>query len=452
LLSEKRTAMRNPPLLARWLVGAVASASVAIIACGTSATPESGFDDPGDTNAGDGSPGTVSKVGTIGAPDSSVDGGGISITMEPGTTPEASTVTMVTPNCSGTSAAASRKPVKLVVVLDQSWSMGGDPKTDDGWNTRWLPVTQALESFFSDSGSKGISASLTLFPLGGLASPPGNASPMCLSDYTDPGVSFTALPTSGINVFGIGDPFVGLIDSNGPEATENTKGVESDTPTKNALAGAYAYANAQAKADTSGAAYAVVLVTDGDPCGCDYVTACPSQPGYSAANVTAAAKDIASSTITPETTNQKIPTYVIGIGDDAANLDTFAAAGGTGTHIQVDTGDPDKTKSELDTALDGIRTESISCSYPIPPVPNGQTYDLDDVNVLLDGNALAYSADCTGSTPGWHYDSLTTPTQIELCDATCTGVKDDADASVQVVFGCMTTTVIPGYDGGITVR
>jgi hypothetical protein len=445
--------MRNPTLLARCLVGAVASASVAIVACSSSsAAPESGFDDPGGTSASDGSAGTVGTVGTIGAADSSTDGGSISITTEPGTSPESSTVTMVTPNCSGTSAQASRKPVKLVVVLDQSWSMGGDPHTTDGWNTRWLPVTEALESFFSDSGSKGISASLTLFPIGGLASPPGNASPMCTADYTDPGVGFTALPTSGVNVFGIGDPFVGLIDSKGPEAPENPDGVESDTPTKNALAGAYAYANAQAKADTSGAAYAVVLVTDGDPCGCDYVTACPSQAGYSAANVTAAAKDIASSTITPETSGPKIPTYVIGIGDDAANLDIFAAAGGTGTHIQVDTGDPDKTKSELDSALDGIRTKSISCSYPIPPAPDGQTYDLDDVNVLLDNTNLAYSADCSGGTPGWHYDSLTTPTAIELCDATCTSVKDDANASVQVVFGCMTTTVIPGYDGGITVR
>ena len=182
------------------------------------------------------------------------------------------------------------------------------------------------------------------------------------------------------------------------------------------------------------------------------MSACPSQPGYSAANVTAAAKDIASSVITPETSASSIPTYVIGIGDDAANLDIFAAAGGTGTHIQVNTGDPDATKRDLDTALDGIRTKSISCSYPIPPAPSGQIYDLEDVDVQLDGTNLMYSADCSGTTPGWHYDSLTTPTQIELCAATCTGVKADPSASVQVVFGCMTTTVIPGYDGGITVR
>jgi|GEM_PF-5458830 len=101
----------------------------------------------------------------------------------------------VVPACAVTSATAQLPPINLVVMLDRSSSMG-DPNSGGAPALSWNPVTNALEAFFADNGSAGMSAALTFFP---------NAVNSCsASDYYTPEVPLTVLPndtafTSAIN-------------------------------------------------------------------------------------------------------------------------------------------------------------------------------------------------------------------------------------------------------------
>ena len=88
----------------------------------------------------------------------------------------------------------------------------------------------------------------------------------------------------------------------------------------------------------------------------------------------------------------------------------------------------------------------VSCEYVIPPNPDGGTLDPDKVNVdyLPGGNPPSQAvyrvnspADCTGGGQGgWHFDNNAAPTRILLCPATCQAVQSDAQARIDVKFGC----------------
>ena len=58
--------------------------------------------------------------------------------------------------CATQTAAATPKPVYLVFAYDQSGSMAS--------NSKWTAAGAAMKSFFGSADSKGIKASLTLFP------------------------------------------------------------------------------------------------------------------------------------------------------------------------------------------------------------------------------------------------------------------------------------------------
>ena len=77
----------------------------------------------------------------------------------------------------------------------------------------------------------------------------------------------------------------------------------------------------------------------------------------------------------------RILTYVIGIGEAIAGLDTIANAGGTGMAIIVPLGDPTQTKQTFQDELAGIRTLNLSCDIEIPPPPPTEALDPALVNV-----------------------------------------------------------------------
>lgn len=91
---------------------------------------------------------------------------------------------------------------------------------------------------------------------------------------------------------------------------------------------------------------------------------------------------------------------------------------------------------------------AVSCEYPIPPPPAGQTLDASKVNVdyyphgsgtpgtvqaVLRVNGLA---DCKPGQGLWYYDDNAAPTRILLCPQTCEAVQSNATAEVKVLFGC----------------
>jgi hypothetical protein len=223
----------------------------------------------------------------------------------------------------------------------------------------------------------------------------------------------------------------------GLNASLTARKPDGRTPTGPALSGALQAARTRAAAAPDHKV-AVVLVTDGLPTECS-----PLDIPAIAALASAGAAG------TPA-----IPTFVIGVfgPDEAAtagpNLDALAAAGGTGRAVIIDTSQ-DVTKA-LQTALNGIRTTAVACTFKIPPATTG-AIDYRKVNVQVTGAGGAMStvgyvagkASCDPTRGGWYYDvdpaTGQTPTTIIACDATCTALA--AAVRVDIVLGCQTIVI-----------
>lgn len=420
----------------RLLVSSVCLLSMA--ACSSPATgTSSDFLDGQPNNLGSSSADGGSGSGTSSISLTNGATGGTSGTSSAGASDGGTTT--IGASCNAVSATATRAPVRLVVMLDRSGSMGQyldeNGASVDNTAVRWTPVTTALRTFFENPASTNVEASLQFFP-------EGDATAECSSaTYAAPSVDFTELPVKAGS-----DPFAQHIAQTSPNG---------GTPTIEALSGALTYATSTMKTDSSGAKYAVVFVTDGDPCSCSagFQAGCPgfvgSQSDVNAAqNVASLASQFATA----------IPTYVIGVGTDFDNLNLIAKGGGTTAAIAVSTTtSPAQTSTDLLTALDKIRSTTVSCDFVIPAAPTGQTYDIGAVNVQYTprggvASTLPYDPTCSGAS-GWHYDNASAPTQIILCGSTCADAQaGGSGASVNVAFGCDTVGGIPGYDGGVVVR
>jgi hypothetical protein len=291
--------------------------------------------------------------------------------------------------CAETSANATPVPLYLVIMFDRSGSMADDEK--------WTSCKGGIEAFLADAGSAGMSASLHFFPQ--FFRKPAECSS---GSYSTPAVAMTALPDA--------TSFKAALDAEGPYG---------GTPTVPAIRGAIAYAETQATAHPN-EKVVIVLVTDGMPNDCDSTV-------EDAASAEAAVAD-------------RIPTYVIGVGPEAASLDALAVGGGTGKAINVDTSDSTKIAGDFQTALQWVRIQALGCDFAIPEPPAGQTLDYPTLKVrYADGNGatteLAYNAACTGG-EGWRYDDAKAPKRIQLCADTCSRVRNDPAAKVSIATGC----------------
>lgn len=100
---------------------------------------------------------------------------------------------------------------------------------------------------------------------------------------------------------------------------------------------------------------------------------------------------------------------------------------------------------EMATAV--VADAKVPCVYDIPTPGGGQEIDYGKVNVAYVPapnapptdilNVPGGAANC-GATGGWYYDDPTAPTQILLCEATCTSVQAADQGKVSVKFGCAT--------------
>lgn len=381
---------RRSFLSSRSLAVVAALVAASAVACGSS----------NDSTFGDGN-GTNGESGTYGAPGSLGSSGGAQAAGSSGSSGGVVDVKPVSANdaCASSNAGVDALPIYLVFMVDRSGSMGGGELS-----VKWTPAVAALKDFFADPASANIHASLAFFSA---------ASSACsASSYATPAVAMKNLPD--------GASFAAALDATGPSG---------NTPTLPAGQGAIQYAQTIAAGLTAGEKVAVVLVTDGDPNGCS------SSP----ANTAAAAATVAGT----------IKTYVIGVGNGAANLDQIATGGGTAPHIQVNTTSAATTSAELRAAIGKIKASQLTCDYTLPAPPNGQTLDVNAVNVnYTTGGAtktLGYSPDCSNA-GGWHYDSTTAPTKIIMCPSICTTLQNDTSGGkIDIIFGC-STAVPPGEE------
>jgi hypothetical protein len=327
----------------------------------------------------------------------------------------------VDPNTACTSTSADGQPVQvdLYFMVDITGSMNC-PVPDNGvacdmvngppasGESRWTVVSAALKSFVADPANQTLGVGMRFFPVGGNG---GRDNTTCnVNSYAMPNVEIGSLSTTS-------QPLTSAIDMQVPGGT---------TPTVPSLTAAIEHATAWAKSHPTHRV-AVVYATDGQPNGCGANNTVPQ----------AAAVALKAALGTPS-----IPTYVLGVGPNLANLNSIAENGGTKAAFLVDTSG--NAASQLSAALGSIRsTTAIDCAYAIPAPPAGQALVPGKVNVeftsgtgsvtqvLQDPPNTACSA---GS--GWQYSA--DGTQITLCGKACNDVKADKGGKIQVLFGCDT--------------
>jgi hypothetical protein len=315
--------------------------------------------------------------------------------------------------CASARAATDLQPVHLAFAFDVSGSMG---KGDEPWHDKalkWDPVVLATRAFFADAASAGLLASLTFFP------EDGDDDERCVEDaYEEPDVEMTELPS---------EAFAEAIEAIEPESEDDWRG---GTPTVFVMRGTAAFVE-QYRQDQPGR-YAIVLVTDGYPQGCeddeDTIEAVVS--------------------VIEDARDDDVATYVIGVAnppiDDApdtvSDLHALAEAGGSEQAYLIDTGDPEATADAFTQAIAAVRETAITCSLAIPDPPDGETFDKERVAVhfSVDGGAeqnVDYDAQCSDGA-GWHYDDAAAPSEIVLCESTCEDVQGDARAEFEIELAC----------------
>lgn len=192
-----------------------------------------------------------------------------------------------------------------------------------------------------------------------------------------------------------------------------------------------------------------VLMTDGDPQGCQEDI--PSLADIIAKHLSATG----------------IRTFIIGMqGATDQNLETLGRAGGADPHDDqwcggvnppchywnVGEGSGDGIASALKAIVE--QAAPIPCEFAVSGFtpPAGQTLDFGTVNVTLTDSAdkatqigqVPDKASCPTDVPAWYYDKPSAPTAIELCSNACSLVTDATTGSrVSVVVGCEKTVVVP---------
>jgi hypothetical protein len=291
---------------------------------------------------------------------------------------------------------ARATPLSLYITLDKSSSMAGN---------KWDSAKAGLNAFVNDPSSTGIKVALNFFPL--------NNNPTCDQyEYKTPVVAFAPLPQNALPV---------------TQAMAVTMPDGFLTPIYPALGGAILAAKEQAD-NHPGEAASVLLVTDGDPQGpsgtCSGVD--PMSPQ--------AIADLAKAG-----TMIGIKTFVIGLpGAKQTTVNLIAQAGGTGAAILVGSFN---VQAEFQDALAAVRGQAVHCAYELPEKVAGGEIDVGLVNVLLTPGGgktaiLPQSPTCSGD--GWKYDDPMSPKHIELCPSSCTSLKTDYSAKVQILLGCKT--------------
>jgi hypothetical protein len=395
--------------MSRSLPGALL-VSALLLSCSSGSpneSPAAGGSPSGGGRAGSGPSASGGGAGTVGGgPQLMVGGTSSAGASEPGEV------------CATVTAEATLETVHLVFAFDVSGSMG---KGDYPWHDaelKWDPVVAATRGFFEAPTSAGLFASLTAFPID------DDDDERCdAASYTQPDVEMQALPSDAF-----GEKLTAIRD-------EDWRG---GTPTLAVIAGSLDYI-ASYRQDHPGR-YALVLVTDGYPQGCDDDSIDSVKEAVSGAS-------------------GEVLTYVIGVKnppvvdddgneapDTVSNLAAVAEAGGTGSPFIIATGEADKTAQDFQLAIEKIRGVSVACNLKLPLPPDRRTFEKDSVAVAYaSGGArteLRYDEGCTGDA-SWHYDDVGAPTEVVLCPDTCAAVQAAPEAQLSVDFTCQPVINLP---------
>jgi hypothetical protein len=312
----------------------------------------------------------------------------------------------------------------MLVMFDRSTSMNEEADATTG-ATRWDLASSALTGFFADPAAGGLQVALRFFPHDSPA--PGCNDEACdVAACAQPVVPLATLAAEPADAHEAA--LVAASVAAAPPARLPGQGMNvgsQGTPISAALGGALSWAAAQRMAAPEESAV-VVLVTDGQPNGCEEDI-----------------ETIAGLAQNAFATSQ-IRTYAIGLtGSRESDMDAIAAAGGTTKGIFISDGAT--AKQDLLNALAAIRGSVLDCDFEMPKASNGMQVDPTKVNVKYTpagGTQMTLGrvpdmAGC-GTAPGWYYDNELNPTRILLCPASCNSASVEVDATLEVLLGCVT--------------
>ena len=312
------------------------------------------------------------------------------------------------PSCVASSQSATLKPLRMFVSIDKSGSMStGSP-------SRWSNLTSALKTFLADPGSAGLGVALRFWADASPSGYPcedtgkkGDASSCNVAYCSHPLVPFGVLTAAT----GAADPTEkALVDA------INAKSPGGGTPMSAALGGATKWAADYQAAHPSEQAIAV-LVTDGEPNGCD----------NDVAHIAKIAADAYAAS--------GVRTYVIGIqGLSTATLQKIASAGGGDGFFVTSSAQGAK---QILQAFRAIQGSALDCAFPLP----GTTFDPAAVDVLFTPGSGAPTSLGRVSSPalcgdGWYFDDATHPTEVQLCPSTCAAAQAATSAHIEIGAGC----------------
>lgn len=142
-------------------------------------------------------------------------------------------------------------PVDMFIMQDRSGSMGSDCNIGDKTNSKWCHAINALSGYFNSPSAKDNAAAIQFFPL------KNHTSSLCttgagydVAAMPKPAPAYTTLPTNA---------FDGLLDSTDDQGS-------GGTPTEAAIRGITKFTSANRR---GGRVTIGILITDGDPNGCD---------------------------------------------------------------------------------------------------------------------------------------------------------------------------------------
>lgn len=314
--------------------------------------------------------------------------------------------------CAAATAKAEPLDLDMYIMLDRSGSMGADCNIGSGTASKWCFSVNALNGFFNAPTSVGMGVALQYFPISGYACTGSGGT------CAFPAVPLSILPN---NIAA----FQASLNATTPSG--------SNTPTEAGMRGLFDYTQ---KNKQPGRAMIGILITDGDPNGCN------GDPNY--------LKGLAQTHLT----STGIRTFVIGMqGATYSTLETIAQGGGAQPHTNycaggispchfydVGSGSP----AGFIAALQAIQQSAIACQFNVPK-PEAGVLDPAKVSVEYTPGSggpgqpltkVSSSSQC-GPSGGWYYDNNVNPTSISLCPSTCAAVQTDSNAKIDVLLGCL---------------
>jgi len=310
-------------------------------------------------------------------------------------------------------------PVALFIMLDRSLSMVQPPIGQTV--ASWTNAVNAVTAFVKDPMSSGLDIGLGTFPVGANNTYDCNAG----MDCGTPVVPIASLPMNSM-------PMINAMTAQTPMGL-------AFTPTECALRGMINQCLQFHANSPTGEKCVAVLVTDGTPTQCN-------------------TDETALTQLITDGHAKGVDTYTLGLpGSDINVLNQYAMAGGTDKAVDVSAG-----AQAFVAALNAIRGKvahqdkhvvvtshviqtPLKCQWKIPPQKMGDpALDPEKVNLQFTPpngppsqfGHVASAAVCPATGNAWYFDDEKNPTQIFLCQNTCTAVEGVMGARIDILLHC----------------